>query len=213
MSSIIHAVQPSMESDSITQSNYALNSTVGHGAVLLDANFVLNSLWRSNEKHILHRLVENRIKIYTTSTLSREQDKVLRNSTRVIDEQSSQLLSRHLIVLRDDSSDVHSEAEHIDIHRPDDIHIATAKVNGVSLLSSDLEMIRVATDAGVPSYCPDNFALFYMNRFSKSRLIRKPAETSPAPLSGSRLLDSLRHDGLRNHWDVRKVKTGLRFRK
>ena len=71
------------------------NQTNSVNTILLDTNFVLNSLWHSNERSLLQILVNNGIKICTTFTLSREINKVLKNSTRDIDEQSVQLLSKN----------------------------------------------------------------------------------------------------------------------
>ena len=159
MSSNVYAVQPSMESDLLAPGNQTSNSEIGYsfngGTVLLDTCFVLNSLWDELEATILEILTKNGNTLCITNTISREIDRMCyRYSSNVRNEQSYRALLKHLTFLNDSDPDVISESRWINIHAPDNIHIATAKIHGASIISSDNEMLQIAQDEGVPAYRP-----------------------------------------------------------
>lgn len=64
------------------------------------------------------------------------------------------VLARDLLVLRPNHGEVLWEAGHILTHYPDNLHIASAKLENTSLVSYDYAMIRTARDEGLSAYYP-----------------------------------------------------------
>jgi predicted nucleic acid-binding protein len=136
--------------------NLLLSSTAGK-KVILDSCFLIQSLGAdgtSPEQRLLAKLTNEGAKKCITRIIQREVDKWVSKQEGSLSKERWRDLARQLVILKPSQGDVIWEAGHILTHYPDNQHIATAKIEGSSLVPYDGALIRTARYEGIEAYYP-----------------------------------------------------------